>query len=113
MNTHVGIQKLSKQTLERLETGSRVTFHMFFTQKEPKKANQTNKAMASKVGGNFVYIWKQVSPEFLKLFQSDLYCIQNKGEVIYTISGKKKTTTKQQIRKDLLSSIIVGRGGII
>lgn len=56
MNTHVGIQKLSKQTLERLETGSRVTFRMFFTQKEPKKANQTNEAMASKVGGNFIYI---------------------------------------------------------
>lgn len=39
MKTHLGIQKLSKQTLERLETGSRVTFGMFFTQKESKEAN--------------------------------------------------------------------------
>lgn len=39
--------------------------------------------MASEVGGNLsYYIQIQVSIEFLKLFQSDLYCVQNKSELI-------------------------------
>lgn len=102
VKTHLGVQKLNRQTSEKLETRSSAAFGIFFTQKESKEANQNNEAMASKVAGNFsCCICKQVSTEFLKLLQSDLYCVQTKSELIETIYGKNK----QPAQKYLLSSI--------